>query len=236
MDFFSYTVKSAYISNLKLVKDIEAELRDLQLKVVQSVYGPDPEGLDAITRPFMLYTQCLKLFQSNSTRVLPDFFYTTRHRGATVVLCYLVNYHDTPITYQEYLDIFKDLNTDLVLPHSKIEYKLGIMSGMESLVYLAKVIKDQPNPYPLLYTKVQPGELYTTLTHRNNNSRSLLQALAIRQNVLNDLTYTVLEDYINYYKKLVVNNPIVNTTATLEAEQLLNASKEFDLLVRSNAN
>lgn len=234
MDLFSYTTKSAAISQLKLIKDIEAELRDLEPKVRAAFYGSHPKGKDEIIRPFMLFTQCLKLFESKSSRILPDFLYDARKKAATNVIYYLVKYNNTPITYQEYLDIFQHLNTELILPSSTVDYKLGILSGMEVLVYLSKVIKDQPNPYKLNYTNVRAGELYSNLMHSSNNYRNLLQSIAIRQNILNDLNYTVLEDFIAYHRQLITTQ--VNPTATLEAEQLLNASKEFDLLVPNNVN
>lgn len=236
MDLFSYTVKSAAISQLKLIRDIEEELRALEKTVTRYSYGAELNGKDAIIRPFMLFTQCFKLFESKSNRTLPDFLYITRRKAATNVIRYLVKYEDTPITYQEYLDIFQYLNTELSLPSSTVSYKLGTLSGMEVLVYLAKVVKDQPNPYKLTYTnvKVRAGELYSALMHTSNSDRNLLQALALRQNLLNDLNYTVLEDFIETFKAKTITK--VNPTATLEAEQLLNASKEFDLLVPDNAN
>lgn len=234
MDFFSYTIKSAAISQLKLIKDIEAELRALEQTVTQYSYGTDTKGIDAIIRPFILFTQCLKLFESKSSRILPDFLYDARKKAATNVIYYLVKYEDTPITYQEYLDIFQHLNIELILPGPTVSHKLGILSGMEVLVYLAKVIKDQPNPYKLTYTNVRAGELYSNLMYSSTNHRNLLQALAIRQNVLNDLAYTVLEDFISHHRQLIIDQ--VNQTATLEAEQLLNASKEFDLMIQPNVN
>ena len=234
MDLFSYTTKSAAISQLKLIKDIEEELRALERTVTPYSHGTESNGKDAIIRPFMLYTQCFKLFESKSNRTLPDFLYITRRKAATNVIYYLVKYEDTPITYQEYLDIFQHLNTELILPNSTVDYRLGILSGMEVIVYLSKVIKDQPNPYKLTYTRLRAGELYSDLMNTSNNHRNLLQALALRQNLLNDLNYTVLEDFIEFFKVRIITK--VNPTATLEAEQLLNASKEFDLLVQPNAN
>ena len=234
MDFFSYTTKSAAISQLKLIKDIEAELRALEQTVTQYSHGTDTKGRDTIIRPFMLFTQCFKLFESKSSRILPDFLYDARKKAATNIIYYLVKYDDTPITYQEYLDIFKHLNVELILPSSTVKYELGILSGMEVIVYLSKVIKDQPNPYKLTYTNVRAGELYSALMHISNNQRNLLQALALRQNLFNDINYTVLEDFIEIFKARTTTK--YNPIATLEAEQLLNASREFDLLVQPNAN
>lgn len=234
MDFFSYTIKSAAISQLKLIKDIEAELRALEQTVTQYNYGTGTKDIDAIIRPFMLFTQCFKLFESKSSRILPDFLYDARKKAATNVIYYLVKYKDTPIMYQEYLDIFQHLNTELILPGSTVSHKLGILSSMGVIVYLSKVIKDQPNPYKLIYTNIKAGELYSNLMYSSTNHRNLLQALALRQNLFNDINYTVLEDFISHHRQLIVDQ--VNQTATLEAEQLLNASKEFDLMIQPNAN
>ena len=232
MDLFSYTTKSAQIANLKLVKDIEEELRKLLVNVYTQTYQTSNKSIDQVVRPFQLFTQCFKLFEDKSARKLPDFLYTDRLKAATTVVDYLVKYIETPITYDEYLTIFKDLNTELILPHSHVEFELGLESGMKVLIYLAKIIKDNPNPYKFDYSRTQPSELYSVIMHRDNNYRSLLQALAIRQNILNDIKYTVLEDYIQFYKDILQTNP--NPTATLEAQQLLNASIELDKLVANH--
>ena len=233
MDLFSYTTKSAQIANLKLVKDIEEELRRLVVNVYTDSYQTSNKTIDQVIRPFQLFTQCFKLFEDKSSRKLPYFLYDSRDKAATTLVYYLVKYVDTPITYDEYLTIFKDLNTDLVLPHSLVDFTLGLESGMEVLIYLSKVIKDNQNPYQFNYSKLSPSELYTTIMHRKRNYDSLLQALAIRQNILNDAKYTVLEDYIQFYKAKLQVNP--NPTATLEAQQLLNASIELDQIVATHA-
>lgn len=232
MDLFSYTTKSAQIESLKLVKDIEEELRRLATNIYRETYITSNKTIDQVVRPFQLFTQCFKLFESKSSRKLPDFLYIDRKKAATVVVDYLVKYIKTPITYNEYIIIFKYLNTELILPYSSVEFKSGLESGMKVLIYLAKVIGNNPNPYKFDYSKTQPGELYSILMHRNNNYRSLLQALAIRQNLLNDIRYTVLEDYIQFYKDIPQTNP--NPTATLETQQLLNASIELDKLVANH--
>ena len=234
MDLFSYTTKSAYISNLKLIKDIEEELRKIAILTYKETYLVSNKNIDEVVRPFQLFTQCFKLFEEKSSRKLPDFLYIDRRKAATTVVDYLVKYIETPITYNEYITIFKDLNTELILPHSYVEFKLGLESGMKVLIYLSKVIGDNPNPYKFNYAKTQPSELYSVLMHRDNNYRYLLQALAIRQNILNDKPYTVLEDYIQFFTAKLQTNP--NPTATLEAQQLLNASIELDQIVANHVN
>ena len=232
MDLFSYTTKSAQIASLKLVKDIEEELRRLLINVYTETYQTSNKSIDEVVRPFQLFTQCFKLFENKSSRKLPYFLYIDRKKAATTVVNYLIKYVDIPITYDEYLTIFKDLNTELVLPHSYVEYKQGLESGMKVLIYLAKVVGDNPNPYKFNYSSTQPSELYSVIMHRNNNYRCLLQALAIRQNILNNIKYTVLEDYIQFYKDRLQANP--NPTATLEAQQLLNSSIELDQIVANH--
>ena len=229
MNLFSYTTKSAQIESLKLVKDIEEELRKLSGKVYPSIYYTIGEPIDEVVKPFQLLTQCFKLFESKSSRKLPDFLYIARTNSATVVVDYLVTH--TQITYDQYIDIFKDLNTELVLPSSTVDSKLGLESGMQVLIYLARVIQDNPNPYKLKYDNYA-SQLYTILMHGNRNYKLLLQALAIRQNILNDKPYTILEDYIQFYTDRLQTNP--NPTATLEAQQLLNASIELDKLVANH--
>ena len=140
MDLFSYTTKSAQIASLKLVKDIEEELRILSGKVYTSTHYTSNKTIDEVVRPFQLFTQCFKLFESKSYRKLPDFLYIARTNSATVVVDYLVKNLQTPITYDQYIDIFKDLNIELILPHSFVEFKLGLESGMKVIIYLAKVI------------------------------------------------------------------------------------------------
>ena len=232
MDLFSYTTKSAQIANLKLVKDIEEELRLLAINIYKETYYTSNKTIDEVVRPFQLFTQCFKLFESKSSRELPGFLYYTRNKSATTVVNYLVEHIETPITYDEYITIFKDLNTELVLPHSHVEYRQGLESGMKVLIYLAKVVRNNPNPYKFDYSRTQSSELYSVIMHRDNNYSSLLQALAIRQNILNNIKYTVLEDYIQFYKDRLQANP--NPTATLEAQQLLNASIELDKLVANH--
>ena len=234
MDLFSYTTKSAQIASLKLVKDIEEELRRLDTNVYKETYLGSNKSIDEVVRPFQLFTQCFKLFESKSTRKLPDFLYTDRLKAATVVVDYLVKYTETPITYSEYITIFKYLNTELILPYSSVEFKSGLESGMKVLIYLAKVIGNNPNPYKFDYSKTQPGELYSILMHKDRSYRYLLQALAIRQNILNDIKYTVLEDYIEFYTNIIQSKTTPNPTATLEAQQLLNASIELDKLVANH--
>ena len=236
MDLFSYTTKSAQIASLKLVKDIEEELRILSGKVYTSTHYTSNKTIDEVVRPFQLFTQCFKLFESKSYRKLPDFLYIARTNSATVVVDYLVKNLQTPITYDQYIDIFKDLNIELILPHSFVEFKLGLESGMKVLIYLAKVIRNNPNPYKFNYDKTQPSELYSVLMHRNNNYGSLLQALAIRQNILNDKSYTVLEDYIQFCINSIQYKTTPNSIATLEAQQLLNASIELDRIVAAHVN
>ena len=229
MDLFSYTTKSAYISNLKLIKDIEEELRILSDKVYTIRHYTTEKSIDEVIKPFQLFTQCFKLFESKSSRKLPDFLYTARTNSATVVVDYLVTH--TQITYDQYIDIFKDLNTELVLPSSTVDSKLGLKSGMQVLIYLARVIQDNPNPHKLKYYNYA-SQLYDILMHNNLNYKLLLQALAIRQNMLNDKPYTILEDYIQFYTDRLQTNP--NPTATLEAQQLLNASIELDQIVATH--
>lgn len=230
MDLFTYKTKSAYISQLKLVKDIEDELRTLQRKV--RGYNIS-QSLDEVINPFKLYTQCFELFESQSDRILPTFLYATRKTAATTTLNYLIN-TNYPLTYAEYLDIFKHLKVELILPRSDNSYNLRLEASMKSLIYLTAVIKDNPNPYKLDYNKLDANSLYQTAMHCKHNSSQLLHALALRQNMFNDMTYTVLEDYISYYTTKIQNNRVA-PNATLEAQQLLNACIEFDKIVPPNA-
>lgn len=234
MDLFQYTTKSAYIAQLKLVKDIEEELRKLHPLVDTYDFGSTNLSPYKVINPFKLYTQCFELFESKSTRTLPDFLYCTRRNSATATLRYLVN-TDYQLTYDEYVDIFKHLKVNLILPSSNQSSGLGLEAGMKSLIYLTAVVKDKPNPYKLGYSKITAGSLYQTTMNHSINSQQLLHALALRQNMFNDMQYTVLEDYINYYTARVSQSNRVAPNATLEAQQLLNACIEFDKIVPPNA-
>lgn len=234
MHLFQYTTKSAYIAQLKRVKDIEEELRKLHPLLDIYDFGGINKSLDQVINPFKLYTQCFELFESKSTRTLPDFLHSARKNSATDTLRYLVK-TDYQLTYDEYVDIFKHLKVDLILPSSDESFNLGLEAGMKSLIYLTAVVKDKPNPYKLDYKKINAGSLYQTTMNRTKSSQQLLHALALRQNVFNDMQYTVLEDYISHYTAKVSQSNRVAPNATLEVQQLLNACIEFDKIVPPNA-
>lgn len=242
MDLFTYTTRSAAIDSLTLVKDIEEKLRELSSLVYTNSWTFTPPAsttnikLDEVIRPFMLFTKCFKKFEDKSKRELPDFLYNNRTKAATNVIAYLT-YSSQPISYEQYLEIFQYLNVNLVLPTSPKSTNLGLESGVGSLIYLTKVVGNNPNPYHLSYVKLNYSELYSLSQQHVINPTALLHAISLRQNVFNDKTYTILEDFINYHTTVVKQspNPMVTPNLVLEAQQLLNASIEYERIVNVGA-
>lgn len=240
MDLFTFTTKTAYINSLKTIKDLEAELRNLYDKVSISfsyytngkLITPSVD-IEEFTRPFLLYTQCFKRFEEKSKQQLPEFLYTRRFSGATAILNYIV-IKNLPVSYEQYIDIFKYMGTnDIVLPTTDRMANLELRSGMIAVIKLSEIIGNNPNPYNLNYSKVIASNLYTEACYGNAAKAMLLQAIAIRQVLLNDKTYTVLEDFIKRHSSivtlnqkeatLVVNMGKILTSAAIEYQGLANA-------------
>ena len=239
MNLFEYTAKAAYLDSLKYINEIESELRSLVDKVYTSSwnkrYTTKQINLDELTRPFMLYTKCLKLFESRSSRTLPDFIYNTRREGATHIVERLSNYN-YQITYAQYLDIFQYMNNEpIMLPH----HFLG--DTKNELNYLIRTIQDNVNPYKINFINVRANSFYNSLANSNNIIANILQAISMRQLDYNDKKYTVLEDFINtnldkITAKLTLNNDYINSEEYIKITQDgLNAAIEFHELM-SKAN
>src|SRR5574344_1533617 len=195
MNLFEYTAKSAYLDSLKHIHEIESELRSLLSNVYTINYGKrytkSVINLDELTRPFMLYTKCLKLFESRSTRTLPDFIYNTRREGATHIVERLSSYN-YQITYAQYLDIFQYMNNEPIV--LQLNY-LG--NTISDLSYLIRIIEDNVNPYEINFINVRANSFYNSLANSNNTIACMLQAISMRQLEYNDKKYTVLEDFID---------------------------------------
>lgn len=237
MNLFEYTAKSAYLDSLKYIHEIESELRSLLSKVYTSSYSKryttkSVINLDELTRPFMLYTKCLKLFESKSTRTLPEFIYDTRSHGATHIVERLSSYN-YPITYAQYLDIFQYMNNEsIILPYNH----LGDLTT--ELNYLIRAIQDNVNPYKIDFNNVRANDFYRSTAKGNDTIACILQAISMRQLEYNDKKYTVLEDFINTdYSKINVNAKIeMGSNEYIKITQDgLNAAIEFHELM-SKAN
>lgn len=239
MDLFTFTTKTAYINSLKTVKDLENELRDLYNKVHTSSHYIDRKEIEStvdieeFARPFLLYTQCFKRFEEKSKQQLPEFLYSRRFSGATTILDVIV-IKNLSVSYEQYIDIFKYMGkTDIVLPTAyRISY-LDLKSGMEVVIKLSEIVGDNPNPYNLNYSRVMPSSLYIEACYGHATKAMILQTIAIRQVLLKDKTYTVLEDFLSRQSGLVtldsdeaeriVNMGKVLTSAAIEYQGLANA-------------
>lgn len=236
MNLFEYTTKSAYLDSLKHIHEIESELRSLLNNVYTTAwtkrYTKSVINLDKLTRPFMLYTKCLKLFESRSTRTLPDFIYRIRYEGATHIVERLSN-HNYQITYAQYLDIFQYMNNEsIILPYNFLE------GSTNELNYLIRTIQDNVNPYKIDFINVRANSFYNSLANSNNIIARMLQAISMRQLEYNDKKYTVLEDFINTdYSKINVNAKIeMGSNEYIKITQDgLNAAIEFHEII-SKAN
>ena len=239
MHLFKFTTKTAYINSLKTVKALENELRDLHSNVYTSSYyinGKEIESsidIEEFARPFLLYTQCYKRFEEKSKQQLPEFLYTRRFSGATAILDLIVT-KNLPVSYEQYIDIFKHMGTnDIILPVAYRMADLELRSGMEVVIKLSEIIGDNPNPYNLNYSRVMASSLYAEACYGHATKAMILQAIAIRQVLLNDKTYTVLEDFITRQSSLVtldleeakriVNMGKILTSAAIEYQGLANA-------------
>ena len=239
MDLFTFTTKTAYINSLKTVKALENKLRDLEYNVNTSSYyinGKEIESsidIEEFARPFLLYTQCLRRFEEKSKQQLPEFLYTKRLSGATTILDLIVT-KNLPVSYEQYIDIFKHMGTnDIILPVAYRMADLELRSGMEVVIKLSEIIGDNPNPYNLNYSRVMASSLYAEACYGHATKAMILQAIAIRQVLLKDKTYTVLEDFLVRQSRLVtldleeakriVNMGKILTSAAIEYQGLANA-------------
>ena len=232
MNLFEYTTKSAYLDSLKHIHEIESELRSLLNNVYTTAwtkrYTKSVINLDKLTRPFMLYTKCLKLFESRSTRTLPDFIYRIRYEGATHIVERLSN-HNYQITYAQYLDIFQYMNNEsIILPYNH----LGDFTT--ELNYLIRTIQDNVNPYNINFSNVRANDFYRSTAKGNDTIACILQAISMRQLDYNDKKYTVLEDFINInFNKIGVNTDSrINSDEYIKITQDgLNAAIEFHEII-----
>lgn len=239
MDLFTFTTKTAYIDSLKTVKDLENELRNLYNNVHTTSYylnGKRIEptiNVEEFARPFLLYTQCFKQFEEKSKQQLPEFLYYRRLSGATTILDLIVT-KNLPVSYEQYIDIFKHMGTnDIILPVTYRMADLELRSGMEVVIKLSEIIGDNPNPYNLNYSRVMASSLYAEACYGHATKAMILQAIAIRQVLLKDKTYTVLEDFLVRQSRLVtldleeaeriVNMGKILTSAAIEYQGLANA-------------
>lgn len=233
MNLFEYTTKSAYLDSLKHIHEIESELRSLLSNVYTDSwakrYPKSGINLDELIRPFMLFTKCLKLFESRSVRTLPDFIYLTRRDGATHIVERLATYN-YPITYTQYLDIFQYMNNEpITLPHNYLGNP-----NMTELNYLINIIKDNVNPYKINFNSIRANSFYSSLSGSNDTVAKILQAISMRQLEYNDKKYTVLEDFIdtNLNKIGVNTNSKINSDEFIKAAQDgLNAAIEFHEII-----
>ena len=236
MNLFEYTTKSAYLDSLKYVNEIESELRSLLNNVHTTGwskrYTKSTFNLDELVRPFMLYTKCLKLFESRSTRVLPDFIYNTRHAGATYIVEKLadLNYQ---ITYNQYLDIFQYMNNESIILPRNFNKDFSV-----ELRYLIDVIEDNVNPYKIDFNNVTANSFYNSTAKGNGVIANILQAISKRQLDYNDKKYTVLEDFINTNLDKITVKLTVNDNYKINSEEYvkiaqdgLNASIEFHEII-----
>lgn len=236
MNLFEYTTKSAYLDSLKYVNEIESELRSLINNIYTTGwnkrYTKSVFNLDELTRPFMLYTKCLKLFETKSTRVLPDFIYTARHAGATYIVEKLADLNH-PITYDQYLDIFQYMNNEsITLPRNYAN------DFARELNYLINVIDDNVNPYKIDFNNIIANSFYISAAKGNGIIANILQAISIRQLDYNDKKYTVLEDFINVNFDKITVKLTVNDNYKINSEEYvktaqdgLNASIEFHEII-----
>lgn len=239
MDLFTFTTKTAYINSLKTVKALENELRDLHSNVHTSSYYINKKeieysiDIEEFAKPFLLYTQCFKRFEEKSKQQLPEFLYTRRFSGATAILDLIVT-KNLPVSYKQYIDIFKHMGTnDIILPVAYRMADLELRSGMEVVIKLSEIIGDNPNPYNLNYSRVMASSLYAEACYGHATKAMILQAIAIRQVLLKDKTYTVLEDFLVRQSSLVtldleeaeriVNMGKILTSAAIEYQGLANA-------------
>lgn len=235
MNLFEYTAKSAYLDSLKYINEIESELRLLLTKVhttnYSKRYSKSVFNLDELTRPFMLFTKCLKLFESKSTRTLPDFIYTARHAGATYIVEKLASYNYS-ITYAQYLDIFQYMSKEsIILPRN---YDNNFSAELR---YLINVIEDNVNPYKIDFINVTANNFYSSAAKGNVVVANTLQAISMRQLNYNDKKYTVLEDFINtnfdkIAVKVTINSSHINSDEYIKIMQDgLNAAIEFQEII-----
>lgn len=235
MNLFEYTTKSAYLDSLKYVNEIEYELRLLLTKVHTTGwnkgYTKSVFNLDELTRPFMLYTKCLKLFETKSTRVIPDFIYNTRYAGATYIVEKLASYN-YPITYDQYLDIFQYMNNVAIILPRNFAKDFSV-----ELRYLIDVIEDNVNPYKIDFSNITANSFYSSAAKGNGVIANILQAISTRQLDYNDKKYTILEDFINTNLdkigvKLTANSNYTNSDEYVKIMQDgLNASIEFHEII-----
>lgn len=234
MDFFTYTTRSAKIDSISLIKDLEQEIRDLCNRVIHHTHQVSRKSKDEVLHPFILFTKALAKFEFKSTRRLPDFVYNARKEGAYNVVYFLTT-TDTKLEYDEYLTLFSHMNnTSIVLPSVNNNNSLGLQSGMLSLIYLANIIKSNPNPYTFLYTRIASSELYRVILNYNTNKSALLHGIALRQNLFNDDTYTVIEDYIYYYKNAISTWDNLDEELNTKASQILNATIEYSEMTKND--
>lgn len=232
MNLFEYTTKSAYLDSLKHIHEIESELRSLLSNVHTTVwdkrYAKSVINLDELVRPFMLFTKCLKLFESRSARTLPDFIYNTRREGATYIVESLTSYN-YPITYAQYLDIFQYMNNESITLPRNYANDFSV-----ELKYLINVIEDNVNPYKIDFNNIRANSFYSSTAKNNNIIANILQAISMRQLEYNDKKYTVLEDFIdtNLNKIAVNTNSKINSDEFIKTTQDgLNAAIEFHEII-----
>lgn len=237
MNLFEFTTKLAYIDSLTKVKDLEEELRKLVSNVIKDSYlmlnaYKRSNDLLYIIRPFIAYTKCFKRFEEHSKKQLPDYLYSLRKNVATNIIEFLVS-NNLTITYQDYLDIFKYLRIDLILPHNYSK------SNFPQLIYMTELIQDNVNPYAIDYNKLRANDMYQSLCY---DCKELANALEIRQTTYNDKKYTILEDFINLqYNKLYADKSnesllsLAETTNT-NAVNILGASNELLATIKARAS
>ena len=223
------------MDSLKYVNEIEFELRSLLNKVYTTNwskrYTKSVFNLDELTRPFILYTKCLKLFESKSTRILPDFIYSARHSGATYIIEKLAELNYS-ITYDQYLDIFQYMNNEpIILPRNFNNDFSG------ELKFLINVIEDNVNPYKIDFNNINANSFFNSAAKGNGVIANILKAISMRQLDYNDKKYTILEDFINTNLdkigvKLTANSNYINSNEYVKIMQDgLNASIEFHEII-----
>lgn len=239
MDLFTFTTKTAYINSINTVKALENELRNLYYNVNTSshyINGKEIEStldIEEFARPFLLYTQCFKRFEEKSKQQLPEFLYSRRLSGATTILNIIVC-RNLSVSYEQYIDMFKYMGkTDIILPVAYRISDLELRSGMEVVIKLSEIVGDNTNPYNLNYSRVMASSLYAEACYGHATKAMILQAIAIRQVLLKDKTYTVLEDFLVRQSSLVtldleeaeriVNMGKILTSAAIEYQGLANA-------------
>jgi hypothetical protein len=140
MDLFQYRAIIVNLESLKYVRELEAEVRNLNDKLNANYYYTTTYRVreDYLKYKFLYkaYTKALNLFSNKSKKQLPEFIYKHKHIIHTALRDNLIKTKDEDrliFTYDELIDL---LEFDTVLTTSPTSFEI--------IPVLHNIIQDKP--------------------------------------------------------------------------------------------